>query len=360
MHQGTPPPPEPLPSQSGNPADQRNDNDLPAPSITYLGPVAVWGIPKPRGPRMSVRTAAIGWLLLAPVLLATLLWVHTESRTLWPFGRRATHMSEVVLRYELIAAVCWCYLTGMSLPIWLRHRRLARQDVWAIDAAIRAEQWERAGLFLHRYCLLVSGIWRKLPARAAVWDAVLRNHLPRHRRLYVYYRQRPPTLPPDPMAGFTITVIRPPRPSPWSAAGLVPVALLLYLLLVDVVRHRDLHQAFLFNTVLLAIVLVSYTAYFAMALLGRSSFYRFAPGIMQYVRYRALRRRPTIESYDLRRLHLVLDLCSPWPGLTLLNTPRYRREVYCLPRGPEAVEAVFRAALSTVPSPPLPEDQLVD
>jgi hypothetical protein len=265
----------------------------------------------------------------------------------------------VLLRYELILVVCMAYVTAVSAPVWLRYRRLAGHDVRELDLAIQNEQWERAGLLLHRYCLLTSAIWRKLPSQVRAWDALLRHRLSRHRRMYVYYRGDKPRLPEDVHAGFGITVVRRPRPSPWSAAGLVPIALLVYLLVIEVIRG-DTHHAFLFNTVLLSVLLVSYTTYFFMALLGRSSFLRFAPGVMQVVCYRALHRRSRIHSYDLRRLHLVLDLSSSWPGLTLLDTPGYRREVFRLPRDPEAVEAVFRSALSTVPSPPLPDDLLVD
>lgn len=334
--------------------------DTAEPTVTCVGPVALWLIPMPRGPRISLRRGVAAWLILLPIVAANLLWVVMESGTWWPFGRRVAHISEVLLRYELVILVCLTYITAASLPVWLRYRRLAKRDVRALDQAVADGQWLRAGLLLHRYCLLMSSIWRRLPAQASAWDAVLRNHLPRHRRLYVYHRGKAPRLPEDVTASFAITLVRPPRPSPWSAAALVPLGLMLYLLVIEIIRAGDPHQAFLFNTVLLSVLLVSYTSYFFTALLGRSSFLRFAPGVMQMVRYRALRRRPAIESYNLRSIDAVLDLASSWPGLTFLNTPGYRRETYRLPRSPEAVEAVFRAALSAVPSPPLPDDLLVD
>lgn len=330
------------------------------PAVACVGPAAVWMVPLPRGPRLSLRNGAVVWMLLLPIVAANLLWVQMESGTWWPFGRRVAHISEVLLRYELILLVCLTYVTAVSMPVWLRYRGMAKRDVRALEQAIAAGEWLGAGLLLHRYCLLMSAIWRRLPAQAAAWDAVLRNHLPRHRRLYVYHRGSPPRLPEDVTAGFALTVVRPPRPSPWSAAAIVPIALMLYLLIIEVIRVGDPHQAFLFNTVLLTFLLVSYTSYFFMALLGRSSFLRFAPGVMQVVRYRALRRQPRIESYDLRGMDAVLDLCSSWPGVTLLNTPGYRRETFRLPRSVEATQAVFRAVLSSVASPPLPDDLLVD
>ncbi len=333
---------------------------LPEPRVEYLGPAAVWWIPKPRGPRITLRRAGLAWLGLLPLIAATMLWSHLETESLWPFGRRISSLPEILLRYELILMVCLAYLTIPSGRSWLRHRRFARRDARAVEQAIEQERWELAGLLLHRYCLLTSALWGRLPSRVGAWDAVIRGKLPRHRRVYVYHRGKPPGLPGDATAGFAISVIPPPKPSLWSATALLPVALILYVLVVDVARHGHPQRLILFNAVLLAGVLLFYGTYFMTALLGRSNFFRFAPGVLQLVRYRTFRRRPLIRTWDLRRMHLVLDLSSKYPGLTLLDEESGRRSTLRLPRGDEAREAVFRAALSTVPSPPLPEDRLVD
>lgn len=330
------------------------------PSVVYMGPVAVWLVPKPRGPRFSLRHCAIAWLILLPLVAANVLWVQAESDTWWPFGRRVAHMSEVLLRYELVILVCLAYVTLVSLPIWIRYRRLARDDARALNQAIENRQWDRAGLLLHRYCLFFSAIWRRLPASVAAWDAILSGRLSRHRRLYVYYSGNPPQLPQDAASGFAIAIVRPPRPSVWSAAALIPIALMLYLLIIEVIRVGDPHQAFLFNTVLLSVILVMYTTYFFTALLGRSSFFRFAPGLMQVVQYQSLRRKPAIQSFQLRTQDIAIDLASSWPALSLLKPYNEKPDVFRLPRDSEALDAIFRAALSTAPIPPLPDDLLVD
>ena len=337
----------------------RRGSLLPDPQVTYTGPVAVWWIPKPAGPRVSLRTAGITWFLAVLVLAGTTLLLQAQSKPLWPFGRRISSAAEIAMRYELILLVCLVYVTVRSCGVWLRCRRLARVDARAVDRAIQAERWELAALLLHRYCLLMSAVWRRVPAQAGAWDSMLSRRLPRHRRLYVYYRGDRPALPTDVTASFALAVVPPPQPSLWSAVGLIPVAFLLYGLLFDIVQRGHWQRAILFNAVLLGAVLVGYGLYFFMALLGRSHYFRFAPGVMQLVKFTVGRRRPVIETFDLRRLNAVLDLSSPWPGLTLLNTGRYRRETFRLPtRGP-VLEALFRASLSTAPSPPLPEDQLV-
>jgi len=334
--------------------------DLGDPHVTYAGAAAVWWIPRPRGPRISLLTAAITWLVALPITAATAVWSRAQSNPLWPFVQPVTSGSEMLLRYEIVLLVCLVYVTLRSLPLWYRHYRLARRDARAIDAAIAGEHWETAGLLVHRYCLMVSAIWRRVPARVAAWDELLRRKLPRHRRLYVYYHRRRPALPPDPTVSFTPAVIPPPQPSLWSALALIPVALLLYPVMIEILRNRNWGLLILLNAALLAAILVSYGTYFLLTLLGRSYYFRFAPGVVQLVKYRLGRRRPGIESYDLRQVHAVLDLSSRWPGLTLLDTPGYKRETFRLPRGDDVVETVLRASLSSAPSLPLPEEMLID
>ncbi len=340
-------------------ASQDLDVTAGTPFVTYHGAAAAWWIPKPRSPRISLRMAARVWAVALPLTIAAFLWNWSQTERLWPFGRQVTLAPEIALRYAMIGLTYVVYVTLRSLPVWVRHRRLAKADAREIDGAIAAGQWERAGLLVHRYCLLVSAVWKRVPARVATWDAVLRPHLPRHRRLYIYYRGRPPALPQDVTASFAPVILTPPQPTLWSAAALVPVGVLLYLLVMDIARSGYWQRAMLFNAVLLTLVLASYGAYFLLMLLGRARYLRLAPGAFQILRYPAFGHRPRLLSYDLRRLHAVLDLSSPWPGLTLLDTPEYRRETYRLPNVREAIEAVLRAALSTAPTPPLPEEQLV-
>ena len=335
-------------------------SDVPDPHVTYIGPAAIWWIPKPRGPRISFWSTLVAWLVGLPVTGATLVWLHLKSEPLWPFGRQVSSLAEILLRYEIVLLVCLVYVTVRSLPLWVRHHRLAKRDAKAIDAAIRAEQWDTPGLLVHRCCLLVSTIWRRVPGRVAAWDDVLRQKLPRHRRLYVYFRDKAPPLPPDATASFTPAVIPPPRPSLWSAAALIPVTLLLYLLVLDILRKGYPERLILFNALLLIVILVSYGTYFLLSLLGRSHYFRFAPGVVQLVKFGLRRRRPAIETFDLRQVHAVLDLSSAWPALTLLDTPGYKRETFRLPRADDVTEAVLRASLSTAPSPPLPEETLIE
>jgi hypothetical protein len=339
-----------------------SNRSLPDPWVSTVGPVAVWWIPKPRGPRTSLRSAGIAWLIVLPMTVATLWWLNATSRPLWPFGRPISGFAEILLRYELTFLACLIYVTCCSLPVWWSHRRLAKRDARAIEAAIHEHRYEFAALLLHRYCLLVSAIWRRVPAQVTAWDTVLRERLSRHRRLYVYYRegQPAPSLPPDPDAGFAPAIVPPPQPSAWWILGLLPLAFLLYALLVDIARHGRLERVVVVNVVLLAFILVTYGGYFLLALLGRSHHFRFGPGVMELVKFALGRRRPAIETFDLRGMNVALDLSSRWCGMTLLNTPTHARETFRMPRTADAVEGIFRAVLSAAPRPPLSDDQLVE
>ncbi len=328
-------------------------------AIRYVGTAAVWWIPKPKGPRMSVWAVLLAGAVILPLTIGTLIYLYDMGLSLWPFGRRITTMAEIVLRYEMIALVCLVYLLLRSLPGWLRYRRLARRDARAIEDAIARERWEEAALRLHRYCLLVSAIWRRIPPRAEAWDSLVRARLPRNRRVYVYYATEPPPLPSDVTASFTPEVFPPNQPSLWSAVLLVPVALMLYLVILDIASSGQWPRMLFFNVILLVVILVLYGGYFLLALLGRSRYYRFAPGVIQHVKFDMSHRRPRIETFDLRRTHLVIDLCGPSPTVTLSEGGA--GHVILRPRGGEDVhDAMLRAALSTAPSPPLPEEGLLD
>jgi hypothetical protein len=329
------------------------------PHLTTAGTAAVWWIPKPRSPRVTLLATVWAWAAALPLVAGTLWWMARESDSLWPFGHPVAGPAELLLRYEIVLIVCLMYVTLKSLPMWMRHGLVARRDRAAIEAAILAGQWERAGLLVHRYCIMRSAFRRRMPGRVAAWDERIRGRLSRHRRFYVYYSLYRPPLPEDVTSSFTPVVTPPPRPPLWSAAGLVPITWLLYMLILDVVRNRYWQRLVVFNAVLLMVILVTYGTYFALMLLGQSHFFRFAPGVLQMVRYRAGRRRPMIETFDLRHVHVALDLSSKWPAVTVFGDAGRSGVAFRLPRGEEAITATFRACLSTAPSPPLPEDDLM-
>jgi len=330
------------------------------PYVTYHGPVSVWWIPKFRGPRVSLWTAMIAWFMTLLFSGLTLLWLKAASKPLWPFGRPIQSPAEILFRYEIIILVYLIYMTLRSLPLWIRNIKQAKHDASAIENHIGNERWESAALLIHRYCLLVSSIWRRVPGRVATWDGVVRKKIPRHRRLYIYFCGKPPQVPTGASAGFSPEIIPPPLPSMWSAAGVIVVAMLIYFLVMDIVRHGNWQRIVLFNAVLFLIILICYGSYFLLTVLGRANYYRLAPGVIQLVKFTTFRRRPFIETFDLRRANAILDLCSPWPGITLLNTPGFKRETFRMSKGANVTEAFMRAVLSTVSSPPLPEDNLLE
>jgi hypothetical protein len=330
------------------------------PRISYIGPTAVWWIPKPRGPRTSVRNSLLGWCFAGPVTIVTLLWIHAQGDPLWPFMQNTTTPAQMVLRYEIFLLVYLTYISLRSLPGWWRYRRQARRDVHAIDEALRSETWERAALLVHRYCLCVYALWHRLPGRVTAWDSVLQRKIGRHRRLHLYYSGAPPVLPTNPRAGFTPEIVPPNQPSKIALIGLVPIALLLYLVILEVVRRGQWELMLTFNVVLLFAVLVSYGGYFILALLGRSHHYRLAPGVLQVVRFAVIRRRPRIVTYDLRASDISLDVSAPWAVLHFGDAQSPRRRSFRFPRTRGYVEAMIRAVLSTAPHPVLPSEGLLE
>jgi len=192
------------------------------------------------------------------------------------------------------------------------------------------------------------------------WDGIIRKRLPRLRRFYIYFEGEPPKEPMDASASFTPQVIPPPHPSMFSALALLVIVILLYSLILDIIKHGYWQRILLFNAVLLLLILIGYGTYFLAVLLGKSHYFRFAPGIVQLIKYKLLFRRPAIETYRLGELDVVLDVSGSSPAMTFLNTPGYKRETFRLSHGEEVIEALFRAVLSTAPSPPLPEENLVE
>lgn len=300
------------------------------------------------------------WLIGLVTVAVTLWWCHSHNLPLWPFNRQVTTSAEILLRYEIVLLACLGYATWRSGRRWLNLILLARRDARRIEELIAARRWDQAALLIHRYCLAVSATWRRLPRRVAQWDDAVRPHMPRHRRLYVYFRDQRPTLPPDACASFSPEVITPPSPSLWTAALLVPIGLLLYSLIIDLVKTGYQQRAVQFNAILIAVVLVVYGGYFLSMLMGHSSYIRLAPGVMQLIRYQMSARRPRIETFDLTQGGAMLDLSSRWPALTLVATPGYRSQTFLLPRDRDAIEATLRACLSTAPKLPLSDDELLD
>ncbi len=329
------------------------------PRISYVGPTAVWWIPKPRGPRTSLRNAGLGWLIALPLTGFTLAWIRAQGEPLWPFGRDVISPAQMVLRYEIVLLVYLTYISLRSLPGWWRYRRQAKRDVLAIDAALGDEKWERAALLVHRYCLCVFSLWNRLPGRVTAWDSILRKRIGRHRRFHVFFQGRPPPLPTDARSGFTPHIVPPNQPSMIVLIGLVPIGLLLLLMIVEVARQDRWELILTFNVVLLLTVLISYGGYFALALLGRSHDYRLAPGTFQVVRFGILRRHPHIATYDLRAVDVSLDISAPWATLRLHSPGSLKGRNFSFPKSTEHVDAVIRAVLSTAPSPPLPSDALM-
>ncbi|MBN1491339.1 MAG: hypothetical protein JXA69_15605 [Phycisphaerae bacterium] len=321
--------------------------------------MAVWWIHRARGPRVSLRGAIRGWLILLGLTLATLTWIHMRGESSWPWAPGGSSTAQHLLRYELILLVYAVYLSAVSLPTWLRLRRLLQMAGASLEASARREDWTAAALHLHRYCLHYSALWRHVPMTAEAWDLIIREHVSQHRRLYVYYRGEPPPLPGDPLSGFAPKELPMGRPSIWSLLAMLPAGLLIYAILMDIWLRAAWERLLVFNVLAMLAVFLVVSGFQVIGWLGRHDCLRLAPGVAQWVKHVVFRVEPRVETFDVRRGDLSLDLTGAVPTMTLIERESGRCEMFRLPRGgSDVVETVLRMALSSAQVPPLVKEQV--
>lgn len=329
-----------------------------------VGDVELWWIQRPPAPRTTLRRAVAVAAFFIPACIAVALWVHHESHDLWdpwPWAYGSVSGPHVAMRYLFIIAVALLYVLLRSVSAWVRAAGTASSDLEAAEASTAAGRWREAGLLLHRYCLLQQELWTRVPDRVRQLDEVIRRHLQPRRRLYVYYVKRPPPLPNTPEAGFA------PRVAPAAVVRWWTVPLFLFLLatayneLTAVLGGEPWYGLRAVNFLVLAVLVVVYLYLQVTAALGRRHYFRFAPGVAEYLTFGIVGRRARVRSIDLRRQDAVLDLTGPSVALaTVPPAPSGKPRCYHLARRPEVVETCLRAALSTAPMREMPRAQLVE
>ncbi|MCP4250473.1 MAG: hypothetical protein GY778_25805 [bacterium] len=336
---------------------------------SHVGDVELWWIPRPRSPRTSLRRALLAGAVLLPGIIAAAAWgwaVVGDARGLWPWSREDITGAQILLRYLSVLVVAWGYVVLRSAPAWVRARRLAREDLAAAehavaDTAADPARWRRAGVHLHRSCLLRREVWPGLPQRVGELDEQIRRHLRPGRRLYIYYPDRPPPLPETPEAGFEPRVVLSAVFGWWTIPMFVVLASTVYAELTGSLKSQQWFTLRVFNFVVLASLLLALIYTCIMALMGRRQYFRFAPGVAELLSYGIIGRHPTVQAIGLREGDVVLDLTgsSIVLGAFQKNRGRPPRRHY-LARSPEVIETCLRAVLSTAAVRPLPETQLVD
>ncbi len=287
------------------------------------------------------------------------MWLYARDEAWWSYGLPQPSGPQQLFKYELILAVFLAYATVRSIPIWWRSLRLARVDAASVPRLIEAGRWQGAARVLHRCCLLRSAVWRRVPPKAPRWDAQIRPHLPHSRRLYIYYRDTPPPRPEDPTSSFTPEVLGVGMPSVWSVVALIPLIVILYVLVDHVMRTDQLMLLLSVNVVLMVCLLIGYGTFYTLLLFGRVSYVRLAPGVAQWLRFSPLRRRPRIETFNLRDFDATLDTTGWRYTFSLVDRIDGRVvHTFTLPGGPDVTTACLRAVLSLAPIPPMADDQL--
>jgi len=325
----------------------------PGPRIERIGNADVWWIPRPAGPRTSVRAAAVAGVLLAGCMAGAVVWTWRGGLELWPWPT-VVHMtptaSQLAVRYLSLAFAGLLYLTLRSLPGWLRVRRVLRSDESAVGP-----------------CMEQGALRRELhgPGRMPLWaekaDGLIRPHLSSARRVYVHFRDAVPRIPERPEAGFTPCVL------PVTVAGgwwMVPIVLVVAAaVLADLVTavHRGSwgHLASV-NFVVAATIVIVYLCAQLLALLGWRTYFRFAPGVAEVLNFRVWRNRPNVSTVRLREYDVLLDVTGSSIVLTLVDRrTRAWYRVWQLRNSAANREICLRALLSTAETPDLSPEHLM-
>ncbi|HUU84112.1 MAG TPA: hypothetical protein VM243_11470 [Phycisphaerae bacterium] len=329
-----------------------------------VGGVELWWVQRPPAPRTTVRRAVGVAGVFIPLCIAAVVWAHYATHNVWDLWSWAygdVSPPFAAMRYLLIIAVALLYALLRSLPAWARGARTARSDLAAAEELARAGRWREAGLHLHRHCLLWCEVWSRVPDQVRRLDNTIRAHLRPRRRLYIYYLKRPPALPETPEAGFA------PRVAPAAVVRwwTVPVFLVLlataYNELSAVLGGQPWYGLRAVNFLLLAVLVVAYSYLQVITVLGRRHYFRFAPGVAQYLTFGIIGRRAKVQAIDLRNADATLDLTGPSVILaTIPSPPSSGSRCYHLARRADVIEACLRAALSTAAVREMPTVQLVD
>ena len=91
------------------------------------------------------------------------------------------------------------------------------------------------------------------------------------------------------------------------------------------------------------------------------TYLRIVPGRIDILRYRLWSRKPTVETIDLREAHVLVNLHRSIIYIQTSDHTRFWRAIGlgAVRHGKEVAHAILQAAISTAPTPPLPDDELI-
>jgi hypothetical protein len=329
-----------------------------------MGDVELWWLNRPARPRMSIRSAVIGVCILIPISAAAagrVLAVTDDAESLWPWSDPNASAEQIVLRYLFVLIVALFYALARSLPAWIRSTRQANSDLVEAEGFCDQGRWFEAAIRLHRHCVLRREVWRRLPVKVRALDERIRPYLDHRRRVYIYFKGRPPELPEFPEAGFSPMVVPTAIVGWWSVPMIILLAATAYAELSGTLKSTAWTSIRAANFFVLAGLILIYVYLYAAAALGRRDYFRFAPGIAEFMSFGIIGRRAKVRSIRLRECDVILDLVGPKLTLaTVPESPRQKQQQYILNKKPEVIEASLRAVFSTASIREMPNTQLVD
>lgn len=91
------------------------------------------------------------------------------------------------------------------------------------------------------------------------------------------------------------------------------------------------------------------------------TYLRIVPGRIDILRYRLWSRKPTVETIDLRQANVLVNLHRSIVYIQTTDHTRFWRAIGlgAVRNGKDVAHAILQAAISTAPTPPLPDDELV-
>ncbi|MCP4594771.1 MAG: hypothetical protein GY842_28905 [bacterium] len=331
--------------------------------IERVGEVEVWWIERPGGARVAPRVALSALVVIAVPLVLLLWWLDGQGERWWPWTtvvQFSPSLGHYVLRYLLLLGGAAVYVVGSSALAWRRLGLTAQADLDQAQSAADGGRWSEAAVCLHRYGIMRSELGRQAEPRAQALDRMVRPHLGGGRRLYVYHRSTAPPVPETPSAGFQPQVV------PISVAGGWWIGLVVAVLAIGALAElRDALVTGVWsgllnvNFVAAAAILAVYAYVSAAGFLGRRSYFRFAPGTAELLRFRAFAASTHIDTIPLRECDVFLDVTGFSATVAFVERSGGRVVAeYHLSRSPRTLEICFRAVLSAAPVQALPEREL--
>lgn len=295
--------------------------------------------------------------------------VHVQTRPPRSPWRAAALLilPAIVIAEELVTGSLgstWLFLLlltlGVALP-WLQAIRDSRhREAWEDRMRVRFDEWEAEPLAALANRRIKAGVERSLEERARAACAEMPPACSEHAHVFVGHGVDVPDRLPSLFEPMILTTTQ----RLWSERYVLWVVLGL-LTLLAIGRAFPLLPLPLRNIEWVAVLGVLLIVGWGLATLLLPKYIRIAPGVVQVMTYRPGRSKPKIRSYPIdAAARIIIEYTSGPPsyGFRAILRRGEHRDVLRIAgaRRPDEVARHFwSAVLSTAPTPPLSDEELV-